>query len=80
LTFLQHWKDPNRKLNIKTNTFFDDYLKNRVAESIYLTAPHVREIVSLINGLNIKKATGYDDIPAYFYELLVKLLPPFYVT
>jgi len=56
------------KLNIKANTSFADYLKSRVAESIYLTPPHVREIVSLINGLNIKKHTGYDDIPVYLSQ------------
>jgi len=62
------------KLNIKANTSFADYLKSRFAESIYLTAPPIK--VSLINGLNIKKSTVYDDISLYILRVASEIIAP----
>ena len=44
-------------MNSTNNTFFNNYLKNSVPQSIILDPPQSIEIYNIINSLNLHKAT-----------------------
>ena len=44
---------------------FQTYLAKRVSESMFLEPTNITEIVNTILSLNVNKAVGYDNIPAY---------------
>ena len=56
---------------------FSNYLSNRVSTSLYLNTPSVSEIINVINSLNVDKAVGHDNIPAFFVRIAATIISPY---
>ena len=61
----------------KVSSDFRPHLKHSTLETIVLDAPQPAEIYNLINTLNPSKASGKDDISAFYIRLGAELLTPF---
>ena len=53
---------------------FREYLNNPVLESFCLLETNIFEVKHFIEKINIKKATGYDDLPAKFLRISASLI------
>lgn len=65
------------KLPSSTNPPFENYLTNRISESIFLSPPSAAEIVNALHLLNVNKAVGPDNIPAYYLRVAASVIAPF---
>ena len=59
------------------NHTFLNYLSNRVSRSIYLKSPELNEIINSIHSLNVNKAIGHDNIPAFPLKIAVTTIAPY---
>ena len=53
------------------------YLKNRVSSSMFLEPPNISEIVVLMQALDMNKAVGHDNIPAFFIKVSKFVITPY---
>ena len=44
---------------------------------MYLEPPTTNEIINCIGSLNVNKAVGHDNIPAYFLKIAAPTLAPY---
>ena len=56
---------------------FSNYLSNRVSTLLYLNTPSVSEIINAIYSLNVNKAVGHDNIPAFFKHIAATIISPY---
>ena len=63
-------------VNKSDDSNFKTYLKNSISSTIVPDPPQPVEIFNAINSLNSHKASGYDNISAYFLRLGNELLTP----
>ena len=63
-------------VNISDDNDFKTYLKHSISSTIVLDLPQPVEIFNVINSLNPHKASGYDNISAYFLRFGNKVLAP----
>ena len=56
---------------------FSNYLSNCVSSSLYLNTPSVSEIINAIYSLNVNKAVGHDNIPAFFMRIAATIISPY---
>ena len=56
---------------------YRNYLTNRVSSSIFLSTPSINEIINVIYSLNVNKAVGHDNIPAYFLQSAAATIAPY---
>ena len=52
-------------------------MKNRVIDTIYLEPPNTNEIANVLLTLNVSKAVGHDNIPAFFPKVAPYVLAPY---
>ena len=55
--------------NFEKITNFKGYLQNKVENSFFLHLTTEQEISRMIDNLNPKKSSGYDDLPVKFVQL-----------
>ena len=58
----------------ENNTNFKEYLQNKVENSFFLHFTTEQEISRVIDNLNPKKSSGYDDLPVKFVQLCKKII------
>ena len=58
----------------ENNTNFKEYLQNKVENSFFLHSTTEQEISRVIDNLNPKKSSGYDDLPVKFVQLCKKII------
>ena len=63
-------------VNKPDDSDFKTYLKHSIASTIVLDPPQPMKIFNVINSLSPHKASGYDNISAYFLRLGNKILAP----
>ena len=63
-------------VNKSDDSDFKTYLKHSISFTIVLDSPQPAEIFNVINSLNPHKASGYDNISAYFLRLGNEVLAP----
>ena len=66
----------SNSINSNNKEDFRKYLKNRISDSICLTSPSAIEIFNTIMSLNSAKASGHDNISAYFLRISASVLAP----
>ena len=60
--------------NFENNTNFKGYLQNKVENSFFLHLTTEQEISKIIDNLNPKKSSGYDDLPVKFVQLCKNII------
>ena len=58
-------KDLAQKISTLPSNRFKSYLKNRVWSSMFLEPPNISKIAALMQALDVNKAVGHDNIPAF---------------
>ena len=62
-------KNLAQKISTLPSDRFKSYLKNRVSSSMFLEPPNISEVVALMQALDVNKAVGHDNIPAFFIKV-----------
>ena len=63
-------------VNKSDDSDFKSYLRHSISSTIVLDPPQPVEIFNVINSLNPHRASGYDNISAYFLRLVNEVLAP----
>ena len=63
-----------------TSNKYKTFLKQRISSSIFLEPPSLNEVINCIHSLNVNKAVGHDNIPAYFVKIAYLELSPYLCT
>ena len=66
-----------RKISTLPSNRFKSYLKNRVSSSMFLEPSNISEIVALMQALDVNKAVGHDNIPAFFIKVSKFVIAPY---
>ena len=70
-------EDLTKKVSLFQTVDYSLYLRHRVPNSIFFEPPTVNENIACIVSLNMNKAVGYDNIPAYFLKMAAAIIAPF---
>jgi len=75
----RHFTSVGEKLASKlenSKTKFESYLNDKCQNNIFLHEIEMHEILDEIQGINIKKAMGYDDIPPKIIKWCPEIFAP----
>ena len=62
-------KELTKKSSSNHSIKYTAYLRNSVSYTMYLEQPTSNEIINCFGSLNVKKAVGHYNIPAYFLKI-----------
>ena len=64
------------KISTQDPRNFKCFMKHRISTSIFLEPPNLYEITDNLRNLNVNKAMGQDNLPAYFLKIASNVIAP----
>ena len=65
------------KISTQDPRNFKCFMKQRISTSIFLEPPNLYEITDHLRNLNVNKAMGHDNLPAYFLKIALNVIAPY---
>ena len=65
------------KISTQNPRNFKCFMKHRISTSIFLEPPNLYEITNNLRNLNVNKAMGHDNLPAYFLKIASNVIAPY---